>query len=120
MRKIFSSILIGLLLTVNVAVASEKNPLFSDTVASVCAQTVLPEAYVKGVTVLELMDVFAESCGPELLQEMNENDVPVTTATVAAGTFFYISEFLNAMLQDTLDYLFGGGGETPARETLYI
>jgi len=101
MRKIFSSILIGLLLTANVSFGAVVKP---ESPVAECVDLVMPSFYKPGITAVDLMVLVAEQCGEELKFELEEGGYDSQDdMTVAAACLYYSTEWLNRVLQIMLD-----------------
>ena len=118
MMKIFFSVLAGLMLTANVATAQVE---IAPSAVAECASIVLPQYYQPGITPILMMQALQQHCLEELIDEMAGAGMDATNeAMLVAGFFFYSTEWLNRMLQDTLMYIQEGCPVTGAQESVDI
>ena len=102
MRKIFSSILIGLLLTANVALGSTS----SSSPVAACTEVVMPQYYQPGITAIDIMQVIGGECRAELTQELMDGGMdPTDRMSYTAACLFYATNWLNIEFQKLLDHL---------------
>ena len=102
MKKIFSSILIGLLLTANVALGSTS----SSSPVAACTEVVMPQYYQPGITAIDIMQVIGGECRAEITQELIDGGMdPTDRMTYTAAALFYATNWLNVEFQKLLDYV---------------
>jgi hypothetical protein len=101
MMKCFS-IIVGLLLTANVAMTQEVD-LFSHSPTSECIQVVMPQYYTPGTTTSDMLAIVIHECREELEQEIQQAEVEVNEMNLVAGALFYTTEWCNAVLQKVLN-----------------
>jgi len=102
MRKIFSSILIGLMLTANVAFGSTS----TTSPVAACAEVVMPQYYQPGITAVDIMQVIGGECRAEITQELIDGGMdPTDRMSYTAACLFYATNWLNIEFQKLLDYV---------------